>query len=119
MAEKRPSAPDHLPRRWSRRVSRPSPAAEQKRCSWRLLLPPGLEHEEEEERDQQREDAERLGHREAEDQAGELAVGGGRITDRAGKIMAENQAEADTGSAHADAGKTRADQLAHRGGCCQ
>ena len=54
---------------------------------WAKARPPSLtlDGEEQEQRDQQREDAERFGHREAEDQAAELAVGGGRVADRAGR----------------------------------
>src|SRR6188768_1602837 len=63
-----------------------------------------LEGEQQEKRDQQREDAERFGHREAENQVAELALRGRRIAERGGKVIAENRADADAGAAHADAG---------------
>ena len=44
---------------------------------------------------------------------GELAVGRGRIADRAGEIVAEERADADARAAHADTGDTGSDQL-----CC-
>src|ERR1051325_7194730 len=71
-----------------------------------------LDSEDQEQRDQQREDAERLGHGEAEDQAAELPVGGGRSADRAGKVIAEERAEADARAAHAEARHAGADILA-------
>src|SRR6516225_891676 len=65
------------------------------------------EPEQEEARDQQREDAERLGDGEAENQVAELALRRRRIADRGHQIVAENGAHADAGAAHSDAGDTR------------
>src|SRR5215471_19160247 len=50
---------------------------------------PALEREQQQQGDQQREDAERFGHREAEDQVGELALGGGGVAQCGGEIMAK------------------------------
>src|ERR1700756_48023 len=60
--------------------------------------------EQQQERDQQREDAERLGDGDPEDQVAELALRGRRIAQRGGQIIAEDDAHADAGAAHADAG---------------
>src|SRR5437016_12349634 len=68
--------------------------------------PPGLSQiiggasnrEQQQERDQQREDAERLGHRKAEDQDAELALRGRRIAQRRREIIAEDGADADAGA---------------------
>src|SRR6266568_8801587 len=73
--------------------------------------PSRLQCEQEQQRDQQREDAERFGHGEPEDQVAELALGGRRVTQRGGEIVAEDHADADAGAAHADAGNARADVL--------
>src|SRR6267143_1621259 len=70
-----------------------------------------LEGEQQQERDQQREDAERLGDGKAEDQVGELALSGGRIAQRGGEIVAEDGADADAGAAHADTRNAGADIL--------
>src|SRR6266581_5414175 len=51
--------------------------------------------EEQQEGDQQGEDAQRLGDGKAEDQAAELAVGGGRVAKRALQELAEQVADAD------------------------
>ena len=51
-----------------------------------------LEGEQQQQGDQQRKDAERLGHREAENEVAELALRGGRIAQRGGEIMAEDGA---------------------------
>jgi hypothetical protein len=69
----------------------------------------------EQERDQQREDAERFGHGEPEDQVAELALRGGRIAQRGREILAEDDAHADAGATHADAGNAGTDVL--RSGC--
>src|SRR5436305_851422 len=69
----------------------------------------GLNRIEQQQCDQQREDGERLGHRETEDQPRELAVGRGGVADRRREIMAENGAHADAGASHADAGDTGTD----------
>src|SRR5579872_5246891 len=68
-----------------------------------------LDAEQQQQRDQQREDAERLGDGEPEDQVAELALRGGRVADRGGEIVAEDDADADAGAAHAEAGKARTD----------
>src|SRR5262249_37275501 len=75
---------------------------------------PRSKREQEQEGDQQREDAERFRHREAEDQVGELALGGGRVAQRPREVLAEDDADADAGSAHADAGNAGTD---HFRGC--
>src|SRR5690349_16466144 len=67
--------------------------------------------EEQQERDQQREDAKRFRHGEAEDQASELAVGGGGVAQRTLQELAEQVADADGGSSRADSGKAGADEL--------
>src|SRR5947209_450241 len=67
-----------------------------------------LEREQKQQRDQEREDAHRLGHREPEDQVAELALRGRRIAQRSGEIMAEDRADAYASAAHADAGNARA-----------
>src|ERR1044072_9634452 len=71
----------------------------------------GLEREQQQERDQQREDAERFGHGEPEDQVAELALGCRRIAQRRGKVVAEDDADAGAGAAHADAGNAGTDVL--------
>src|SRR5471030_2974637 len=68
-----------------------------------------LEREQQQQRDQQREDAERFGDGKPEDQVAELALRGGRIAQSGGQIIAEDDADADTGAAHADAGDARTD----------
>src|SRR5215207_5307301 len=70
-----------------------------------------LDDEEQKQRHEQREDAERLGHREAEDQPRELAVGGRRVAQRAGEVVREDETDADAGAAHSEAGETGADEL--------
>src|SRR5215468_5727643 len=67
------------------------------------------EPEQEEERDQQREDAERLGDGEAENQVAELALRRRRIAQRRCEIVAKNDAHADAGAAHADTSNTGPD----------
>src|SRR4051794_6050736 len=73
------------------------------------------EREQQEQRDQQREDAERFGHGEAEDQVAELALGCRRIAHRRGKVVAEDDAHADARTAHADCRDARADKFS----CCR
>src|SRR3984893_5911055 len=68
-----------------------------------------LKSEQQQERNQQREDAERLGNGETEDEVGELALSGGWIAQRGGEIVAKDGADADAGASHADAGNTGAD----------
>src|ERR1700675_4165580 len=62
------------------------------------------EPEQEQERDQEREDAERLGDGEAENQVAELALRGRRVPQRGRQVTAEDDTDAGTGAAHADAG---------------
>src|SRR6516164_4403111 len=62
------------------------------------------EPEQQEQRDQEREDAQRLGDGEAENQVGELALRRRRIAQRGRQIVTENDADARAGAAHADAG---------------
>jgi hypothetical protein len=69
--------------------------------------------EQQQESDQQREDAERFRHREAEDQAAELAVSSRRIAQGASEVVAEDVAETNARAAHAKAGNTGTDEL-----CC-
>jgi hypothetical protein len=68
-------------------------------------------NEQQEQRDQQRENAERFGHGEAEDQVAELALRGGRIAHGGCEVVAEDDADADACAAHADAGDARANKL--------
>src|SRR5690348_18077146 len=74
-----------------------------------------LDSEQQQERDQQREDAERLGDGEAEDQVAELALRRRRIADRGGQVVAEDDANADAGAAHADTGNASADVFGGNG----
>src|SRR5262244_2129209 len=62
------------------------------------------EGKQQKQRDQQREDAKRLGDGEAENQVSELSGRGRWVPDRRGQIVAEDDADADAGAAHADAG---------------
>src|ERR1700733_14924827 len=71
----------------------------------------GSEREKQEQRDQQREDAERSGHGEAENQVAELALGGRRVSHRSSKIVSEDDAHAGAGATHADAGNTSTNVL--------
>src|SRR5258708_32267375 len=52
-------------------------------------------NEQQQQRDQQRENAERFGHGEAEDQVAELALSGRRVTNGRGEVVAEDHAHAD------------------------
>src|SRR3989304_6226163 len=52
----------------------------------------GLQREQQQQRDQQREDAERFGHGEPEDQVAELALRGRRVADGGGPELAEEPA---------------------------
>src|SRR4029079_14511968 len=72
-------------------------------------------NEQQQQRDQQREDAEHFGHGEAEDQVAELALGGRGIAHGRGKVVAEDDADADARTAHADARDARADKFC----CCR
>src|SRR3569833_2264950 len=69
--------------------------------------------EQQQKRDEQREDAERFGHGEAENQVRALALRSRRIAQRAVQELAEDHADADAGAALADGGETCADVL-----CC-
>src|ERR1700761_5416503 len=71
----------------------------------------GSEGKQKQQSDQQREDAERFGHREAENQVAELALSGRRVTHRSGEIVAEDDAHASAGATHADAGNTSTNVL--------
>src|SRR5579864_7596846 len=70
-----------------------------------------LQREQQEQRDQQREDAERFGHGEAEDQVAELALGSRGVTDRSGEVVTEDDAHAGASAAEAHAGKTSTNVL--------
>src|ERR1700677_4960516 len=70
---------------------------------------PRSDREQQQERDQKREDAERLGHREAEDQPAELAFDRRRVAQCAVQELAEQRADADAGRPRPDRGKARAD----------
>src|SRR5262245_49777300 len=72
-------------------------------------------NEQQEQRDQQREDAERFGHGEAEDQVAELALRGRGVAHRCCKVVAEDDADTNARTAHADARDTRADKFS----CCR
>src|SRR3984957_11726475 len=79
------------------------------RFSEKIILPDRLsEHEKQQQRDQQREDAERFREREAEEQRVALAAGRRWVAQRAGQELAEHVGDADRGRPHADAGKARA-----------
>src|SRR5258708_30174474 len=67
-------------------------------------MPGSAEGKQQKQRNQQREDAERLGDGKTENQVGELSGRGRRVPDRRGQIVAEDDADADPGTAHADAG---------------
>ena len=74
-----------------------------------------LDGEQQQERDQQREDAERFRQREAEEQRAALAFGRRGVAQRAGQELAEQVAEADARARHAEAGETGADVFAATG----
>src|SRR4051812_39094205 len=71
----------------------------------------GLDGENQQQRDQQRENAERFGYRETENQATELAVGGGRVADRTGEVIAEKRTQTNARAAHSEARHAGADIL--------
>ena len=75
----------------------------------------GLDDEQEQQGDEQREDAERLRHREPKDQARELAVRRRGIAQSAGKVIGENQADADARPAHAETRKAGTDEFRSNG----
>src|SRR5579863_4664018 len=70
-----------------------------------------LQCEKQEQRDQQRKDAERFGNGEAENQVTELALSGGGVAHCGGEIVAEDDAHAGAGAAEAHAGKTSTNVL--------
>src|SRR5258708_7936464 len=59
------------------------------------VFAPVLQREQQQQRDQQREDAERFGDGEPEDQVAELTLRGGRIAQSGGQVVAEDDANAD------------------------
>src|SRR5436190_14283033 len=67
--------------------------------------------EQQQQRDQQRKDAERFGHGKAENQIAELALGCRRIAHRSREIIAEDDAHASARATHANAGNTSANIL--------
>src|ERR1051325_6491219 len=66
-------------------------------CAGSAIVSPILQREQQQQRDQQREDAERFGDGEAEDQVAELTLRSGRIAKSGCKIVAEDDADANTG----------------------
>jgi len=70
-----------------------------------------LHHEEQDQRDKEREDAETFRERGADERAAELAVSGRRVAQGAREEAAENRAHADGGGAHSDGGDAGADVL--------
>src|SRR5262249_51407687 len=85
---------------WPSAILRPAPVTRRRGAS---------QHEQKKERDQQREDAERLGERKAQKQGVALTAGSRRIAQRAGEKLAEHVGDADRGGAHADARQAGAD----------
>jgi hypothetical protein len=67
--------------------------------------------EEQDHRDDERQQAEKLGGGEADEQTALLAVGGGRVAQRALEERAEDVAHAERGHADADGGETGTEQL--------
>src|SRR5271157_5822867 len=65
--------------------------------------------EQQQERDQQGENAERFGHCEAENEAAELALDRRRVAQRAVQELAEQRADANAGGARSDGGEAGAD----------
>src|SRR5665213_2262262 len=63
-------------------------------CAGSAIARFALQREQQQQRDQQREDAERFGDGEPEDQVAELALRGRRIADGGGQIVAEDDADA-------------------------
>jgi hypothetical protein len=81
------------------------------------------DREQQQERDQKRENAERFGHREAEDQTSELALDRRGIAQRAVQELAEQRADANAGRARSDRSEAGSDifggdgKLAHAVPC--
>src|SRR2546429_9250315 len=68
-------------------------------------------------RNQQREDAERLGDGEAKNQVGKLSGRRRGIPNRRGQVVAEDDADANAGTSHAEPGNPRTNEF--RGGRVQ
>ena len=73
-----------------------------------------LEGEQDDHRDGERHQAEKLGGGEADEQAALLAVGSRRVAERALEERAEHVADADRGGADADRRETGADDLVQK-----
>src|SRR5205807_6610757 len=83
----------------------PTPEITQAACSRaRCVDGRPSDREQQQQRDQEREDAKRLGHREAEDQVAKLALRRRWIAQRSREILTEDDADADASAAHANAG---------------
>src|SRR5579872_39552 len=67
------------------------------------------DRKQQQERDQKRENAERLGHRETEDETAELAFDRRGVAQRAVQELAEQRADADAGGPRSDGGEAGAD----------
>ena len=67
--------------------------------------------EEDQQRDNEGEDAEGFGQRHADEEVGLLSLGSRRVAQGADIVVAEQDAEADTGADHAEGRETRADEL--------
>jgi hypothetical protein len=67
-----------------------------------------VDREQQQERDQKRENAERLGHRKAENQAAELAFNRRRVAQRAIQELAEQRTDADAGRPRSNRGEASA-----------
>ena len=65
-----------------------------------------LDDEKQENCDEERENAQAFGQRDADENAPELTIGSGRITQRTQKKITENQSDADRGGTRADRGQT-------------
>ena len=67
--------------------------------------------EEDQQRDNEGEDAEGFGQRHADEEVGLLGLGSRRVAQGADIVVAEQDAEADTGADHAEGGQASADIL--------
>jgi hypothetical protein len=67
-----------------------------------------FDHEEQQNRNEEGENAKTFGERRTDEGATELAVGSRRVTQSAGEEVAENGAHANSGNAHADSCETGA-----------
>src|SRR5262245_59589844 len=79
----------------------------------RLRTPSKLEHEQDDQRHHEAEQASGLCKGEAEQKIGELRRGGGGVAQSALQIVTEDRADADAGADKRDRGEARADQF-----CC-